>query len=99
MPVDAAHCELMQRVRSGEATPAEAEAFRARHRQRSLDILEAPAERLFTVMPVEGRLPEKARIEPSEPCAACGEAAMLSRLENVGGRLLCRACKEKQSGA
>lgn len=94
MPTDDAARELMQRVVRGEATPEEEDAFRAGHLQRACDILEAPAGDLFTITAIERDLPERARIEPSEICAVCGEPTMPSRMETVGGRLLCRGCRE-----
>ncbi len=89
---DETHFALLQKVISGEADEAERQAFQERHFQRSCDVLEMPAEDLFTLTPVEGDLPGKARIEPSQPCDECGEPTMPSKMEAKDGRKLCRGC-------
>ena len=89
---DETHFALLQKVISGEADEAERQAFQDRHFQRSCDVLEMDADDLFTLTPVEGDLPGKARIEPSQPCDECGEPTMPSKLETVDGRNLCRGC-------
>jgi len=98
-PVPAAddrHARLMDRARSGEATPEELRAFRELHLEKARELLRLPLEELFTVQPVERSLPPKARIEPSRTCAACGEPTMSSRLTRVRDRELCRACASGQ---
>jgi formylmethanofuran dehydrogenase subunit E len=89
---DETHFALLQKVMSGEADEAERQAFQERHYQRSCDVLEMDAEDLFTLTPVEGDLPGKARIEPSQPCDECGEPTMPSKMETSGDRQLCRGC-------
>lgn len=86
------HGELMDRVRAGEATPEEQEAFQRMHLEKARDVLNKPLEELFVIRPVQRSLPPKARIEPSRVCEGCGEAAMATRITEVNGRSLCRAC-------
>jgi formylmethanofuran dehydrogenase subunit E len=57
-------------------------------------LLEAPPEQFLKLGSAPGPLPEKARVEPSEPCAECGEGTMASRLVEVGGRRVCVPCAE-----
>jgi formylmethanofuran dehydrogenase subunit E len=89
---DAEHFALLQKVISGEASDAERQRFQELHLQRSRDMLEMPAERLFTLSPVAMAPPPKARIDPSLPCARCGEPTMASKLATIDGRQVCRGC-------
>ena len=91
-PEDERHGELMKAVRSGSATPEEREAFRRLHHEKAAGILGTPTEDLFSVEPVERDLPPRAVLEPSRPCAACGEPVMASRLTEQDGKELCKAC-------
>jgi formylmethanofuran dehydrogenase subunit E len=83
---------LREAVASGEATQEQQEAYRAKMRAKIAAILSAPAEQLLRITEVTGPPPPKARIEPSERCAECGEPTMASRLVDVSGRKLCREC-------
>jgi formylmethanofuran dehydrogenase subunit E len=95
LPLDERHGELMARLKAGTATPAEQQEFKERHRQKSLAVLGLAAEELFEVKPLEVAMPAKAQVEPSENCAACGEAVMRTKLELVDGRKICRGCQER----
>lgn len=59
-------------------------------------ILTAPQDDFLTITKVTDQPPAKARIEPCEDCAECGEATMVSRLVQVGGRRLCRECSTRE---
>lgn len=89
---DETHLALLHKVMRGEANEEEKNRFYDIHIQRSRDVLEMPDNELFAVTTVQVELPEKARIEPSEPCASCGEPTMRTKLETVDGRKLCRDC-------
>ena len=91
------HGELMDRLRRGEASPEEKKEFRKLHLEKAYALLNIPLEELFTVQPVESALPPKAKLEPSRVCAGCGEPAMASRLTDVDGSELCRACAGKEN--
>jgi formylmethanofuran dehydrogenase subunit E len=86
------HTALIQKVTRGEASEAERERFQQLHFQRTCDVLEKAEEELFFFTAVHSQLPLRARIEPSEPCARCGEATMPSKMEIVGTEKLCRGC-------
>ena len=60
--------------------------------QRTEAVLDTRAEDLFVMTPVTAGMPEKARIEPSRPCARCGESTMASKLASVDGAMVCRGC-------
>jgi formylmethanofuran dehydrogenase subunit E len=51
-----------------------------------------PDNAFFVVKPMQLEMPPKAEIEPSEPCAQCGEPTMQTKLETVDGKRLCRDC-------
>ena len=89
---DEEHTALIQKMMAGEANEAEQARFQELHLQRSRDLLEAPIEDLFRLTPTETALPGKARIEPSTPCARCGEPTMPSKMETLGGQKICRGC-------
>lgn len=91
---DEAHMALIQKMIAGEMTDAERERFQVLHDERTRRILEAKEDDLFTIRATTMELPAKARIEPSEPCARCGEPVMRSKLEDVNGKKLCRGCLE-----
>jgi formylmethanofuran dehydrogenase subunit E len=92
------HGELMEKIRGDRATEEEKKEFRQVHLEKAYALLRMPLEDLFSVRPVERSLPPRARIEPSRVCARCGEPAMASRLMEIGGRELCRACAAAPAG-
>lgn len=89
---DDEHLALIGKVTAGDATAAEEKRFRELHLERTRKILGAPAEALFTLSPVDEKLPAKAKIEPSQACARCGEPTMPSKMETSGEERLCRGC-------
>lgn len=91
-PGDETHQALRKKVMAGTADDQEKQKFGELHRQISLTILETAAEDLFTIEDVHLEPPAKARIEPSEPCAQCGEPTMRTKLELVDDKKRCRSC-------
>lgn len=86
------HSALIQKVMKGQASTAENERFQTLHHQKTCEVLEAPIDQLFVISEAETKLPFRARIEPSEPCARCGEPTMPSKMEIVGTEKICRGC-------
>ena len=84
--------ELFRKTRDGSITAAEREELSALGSQRTTEVLNTSAEALFDITPVTTGLPDKARIEPSQPCSRCGEPTMASKLESVDGATVCRGC-------
>jgi formylmethanofuran dehydrogenase subunit E len=89
---DEIYLALLHKLIRGEANEEQKNRFYEIHIQRSRDVLEMPDNELFAVTTVQVELPEKARIEPSEPCARCGEPTMRTKLETIHGRKFCRDC-------
>ncbi|MCX7822150.1 MAG: FmdE family protein [Syntrophobacterales bacterium] len=88
------HFELIHKVINDQATDEEKRRFWKLHEERSRRLLETKTEELFDVKESDIELPPKARIFPSEPCAVCGEATMKTKMVEVEGRLICKACLE-----
>lgn len=89
---DESHFDLLRKIMSGEADKEETKQFQQLHLQRSRDLLEMSDNELFVVKAVQMELPARARIEPSEPCARCGEPTMRTKLETSNGGRVCRGC-------
>ena len=60
--------------------------------QRTAEVLDTRVADLFSMTPVTADMPDKARIEPSTPCARCGEPTMASKLMSMDGQAVCRGC-------
>jgi formylmethanofuran dehydrogenase subunit E len=83
------HLELMQKTLTDSN---EKQRYQELHFEQTRRILETPPEKLFSIATVQMELPPKARIEPSEPCARCGEPVMPSKMEQINGLYICRDC-------
>ena len=90
--LDEVHMTLLRKTMAGEATEEDRKRFGKLHWERACHILETPVEVLFNITAVEMELPKKARIEPSECCAVCGEPTMPSKMETSNGKQVCRGC-------
>jgi formylmethanofuran dehydrogenase subunit E len=86
------HFALLQKIKAGQADEAERQRFQQLHQGRARELLQAPVDELFTVTQVSDAIPDKARIERSQPCDRCGEPTMPSRLVESGGQRLCCGC-------
>ena len=83
---------LFRKSREDGLTAAEQAELDALGAERTAAVLNTRAEALFNMQPVSAGIPEKARIEPSKPCARCGEPTMATKLEPIDGALVCRGC-------
>ena len=84
--------ELFGKTRDGSITEAEKAELKQIGMQRTAEVLDTRADDLFSLTPVAAGMPDKARIEPSTPCARCGEPTMASKLASMDGQAVCRAC-------
>ncbi len=88
--------ELMEKNRAGRANVDEQHELNHRRREAMNTILEKPTEELFTQSEPKVSMPDKARVQRSEPCAFCGEPTMPLKMVHQDGQMICRACaKEK----
>jgi len=84
---------LVGRVRSGEATAEEREAYQVLWRRRGQEVLDAPEDELFVVTEIDNyEFPPKATIVPSVRCDRCGELTMSTRMTKLDGQNLCPSC-------
>ncbi len=84
--------ELFKKTRDGSITDDERKELTRLGARRTTEVLDTPADALFSITPVTAGMPDKARIEPSQPCSRCGEPTMASKLETVDDALVCRGC-------
>ena len=94
LSIDERHQALMGKITNGTATREEQQEFEELHLQRTCEVLEKPLEDLFYIANPKGRLPSRARIEPSIACGRCGEPTMASRLNEKDGVKICRDCAD-----
>ncbi|MHB1296466.1 MAG: TrmO family methyltransferase domain-containing protein [Anaerolineae bacterium] len=91
---------LTERVRSGEATPAERRAYQELFRQRALAVLQTEEDDLLDIEALaDYQPPAKAQVVPSMICEGCGRQTMSTRIGVSGGRSLCPACREDAGAA
>ncbi len=83
---------LFKKTRDGSITKAEKAELEVLGMKRTAEVLDSRAEDLFSFSSVSVGMPDKARIEPSKPCARCKEPTMASKLETVGKEQICRGC-------
>jgi formylmethanofuran dehydrogenase subunit E len=88
---------LMQRVRSGAATPEERKIFDDFQQKKIDELLETDEEILFKIEEVPVNQPEKARIFKSVLCHYCGEKVMEPRARFRNGQAACIPCAEDYS--
>lgn len=96
---DAEFGALRMRMSAGDATPDEEARFHEKMRAKTETILIAPVETFLTIGPAHHPMPQRARIEPSERCAQCGETVMASRLIITDTGKLCPECAQESRGA
>lgn len=94
---DSEHWALMKKIMAGKADAVERERFQKLHRKRTQEILGTDPLELFHVEKLMGSVPERARMEPSKPCAQCGEPTMPSKMVKVAEKAVCGACAEGAS--
>lgn len=83
---------LRGKVRSGEATQEEREAY-VHHLHALCEAIKTrPAEEIFLIHEVAPEVPERARIFRSYICAKCGEQVSEARARLVDGEVLCMPC-------
>jgi formylmethanofuran dehydrogenase subunit E len=93
---DETHQALLRKMMSGEASEEDKKYFKKLHHKRSCDVLEMSDGMLFEIKNVKIEMPPRAKMEPSELCEICGEPAMRTKLEERGGKKICRDCAAKQ---
>ena len=95
MSLEPRHRELINLMRADKATESEMAEFKKMHTEKSMSILASSPEELFNMTAAFVEMPEKAVIEPSEPCGKCMEPTMPSKTVSVGDIRVCKDCFSK----
>ena len=87
--------ELSAEIASGKSTVATQKEYEKMYEARGERFFSGGPEAFFDVEQVEALvLPPKAPRAPSQPCTICGEMVMQTKLTEVGGHRVCRACQQ-----
>ena len=98
MGSDPEHQRLRELISAGRATDEDRQRFGELHAQRAEQVLAQDPDEMFSVIPIDGDPPPRARIKTSVPCANCHEEAMESRIRRLNGRELCQPCFDAELG-
>ena len=94
--VPAKEQQLAELIRSGKATPKDNKEYEKLYEARGEKLFSHGPEAFFEIRKMTIDLPPKAPRAPSSPCAGCGEMVMSTKLLDVDGHFLCRACKRQK---
>ncbi|WP_167505924.1 FmdE family protein [Desulfosediminicola flagellatus] len=84
---------LAEKIAAYDATPEEQNEYETIYRARGEELFSQGPEAFFDIEWKNNfNLPAKAPRAPSVPCTICGEMVMETKLTDVGGHLVCRAC-------
>ena len=85
---------LAEKIRAGQANSEEIVKYEAFHQARSKALFDQGPAAFFETQEITLHLPAKARIAPSQPCDGCNEPVMITKLQDIDGQQLCRACHD-----
>lgn len=83
---------LKDRLENGQASPSDMEELVELNNRAVEELIGPDSTVYFQVREVEVQTPPAASIVQTRPCDVCGEATVVSRLVDSGGRLVCKAC-------
>lgn len=86
---------LMEHIRAGSASPAEIKEYEKLHERRSNSLFERGPGAFFSITELAVDMPAKARMAPSQVCETCGEPVMVTKLQIIDGRNVCRSCSRQ----
>ncbi len=87
--------QLSAEIASGQSSVAVQKEYEQIYEARGESFFAGGPEAFFDIERIDGlALPPKAPRAPSKPCSICGEMVMQTKLAEVGGHLVCRACRE-----
>jgi len=95
MELNERHRQLIEKVQKDTANEEERREFWEFHRQKSLEILKKSQDVLLLISEITLQLTPKARMEPAQLCATCGEPTMKTKLTKFHGNDICRDCLAK----
>jgi len=85
--------ELKKRQEAGEDVSREMQTYKM---EKTVAILNAEEQEIFTITPVTTPPPREAKIRGSMRCALCGEKFMESRGRVKNGKIVCMTCFEQE---
>ncbi len=86
---------LAEKIASGDFTPAEQKEYEEIYEARGEDFFSQGPEAFFDIKQIDDlKLPPKAPRAPSKACRKCGEMVMETKLKQIAGQLVCRACQD-----
>lgn len=91
---DPEHQQLMEKVRTGEASGEQRVRFRELHVEAGYRVLGLEPDDLYETQELGTPAPRKARLHTSVVCENCGESAMETRIRRFQERELCVPCFE-----
>jgi formylmethanofuran dehydrogenase subunit E len=87
--------ELSEEIASGKSTAAKRKEYEKIYEARGERLFSGGPEAFFDIEQIAAVvLPPKAPRAPSMPCNLCGEMVMQTKLAQVGGHMICRACQD-----
>lgn len=89
------HQALRAKVMGGMGSDEEVAAFQAGQRELARRIVEGEAAEFFVWRSVQIALPGGPKLNPTVPCAFCGEGVMEQRAHVREGKIACPECAEK----
>jgi len=83
---------LLDKIRTQNATTAEIKEYETLHERRSNALFSQGPDGFFSLQEITLNMPSKARMAPSLLCDTCNEPVMMTKLEEVSGKKICRSC-------
>lgn len=88
--------ELAELIHTGKSSPDERNEYEQLYESRGEELFNRGAEAFFSIEEIDLGSPPMAPRAPSKPCDTCHEMVMETKLEDVEGKHICRACREKE---
>jgi formylmethanofuran dehydrogenase subunit E len=85
---------LRAKVFSGKASEKEEEQYHGLMHKATVEVLQAPTEKIMTLERITMDAPKKARIFASVTCECCGESVADAKTRKVDGKCVCIPCAE-----
>jgi formylmethanofuran dehydrogenase subunit E len=83
---------IRAKVFSGKATAAEEEKFHELMHTATMDVLDAPSDKIMKIANIVMNSPRSARIFATVTCERCGESVADAKTRKVNGKVLCIPC-------
>ncbi len=88
---------LLNKIRAQSASADEIREYEQLHENRSRNLFKRGPSAFFSMQELNVKMPQKARMAPSQLCDACKEPVMETKLQDIGGEKICRSCQSLDS--